>query len=139
MAPLAIACKYRNLPSTIATMLRAQLKSKIHRAVVTGADIAYEGSISIPCDLMREADIWPGEKVLVASVTTGNRLETYAQIGEAGSGRITINGGAAHLIKTGERITILAWGLSEKPIDPIKLLCNENNEIIKSSFSADPI
>ena len=120
-------------------MFRAQLKSKIHRAVVTGADIAYEGSISIPSDLMREADIWPGEKVLVASITTGNRLETYAQIGEEGSGRITINGGAAHRIKTGERITILAWGLSEKPIDPIKLLCNENNEIIKSSFSADPI
>ncbi len=120
-------------------MQRAQLKSKIHRASVTGADIAYEGSISIPTDLMEEADLWEGERVLVASITSGNRLETYVQPGEAGSGRITINGGAAHLIKTGERITILAWAWSDKPVQPIKLLCDENNRILRKAFSSDPI
>ena len=129
----------RILQITGPLMLRSQLKSKIHRAVVTGADIQYEGSITIPADLMREADLWPGEKVLVASITSGNRLETYVQPGPEGSGIITINGGAAHRVKTGDRITVMAWGLSETPIQPIKLLCDEHNHIIKKSYSADPI
>ncbi|MFM7180053.1 MAG: aspartate 1-decarboxylase [Verrucomicrobiales bacterium] len=120
-------------------MLRIQLKSKIHRAVVTGADIQYEGSITIPPEMMKEADLWPGERVLVASVTSGNRLETYVQPGIEGSSIITINGGAAHLIKKGDRITIMAWGLSESLVQPIKLLCDENNRVIKKSYSADPI
>jgi aspartate 1-decarboxylase len=120
-------------------MLRIQLKSKIHRALVTGADIQYEGSITIPVDLMKEADLWDGERVLIASVTSGNRLETYVQPGVAGSGVITINGGAAHRIKAGERITIMAWGLSDKPVQPIKLLCDESNRIVKKSYSAAPI
>jgi len=120
-------------------MLRFQLKSKIHRARVSGADVQYEGSISIPSDIMEEARLWAGEKVLVASITTGNRLETYVQPGIAGSGIITINGGAAHRIKTGERITIMAWALSEEFVQPVKLLCDENNAIVKRSFSADPI
>lgn len=120
-------------------MMRIQLKSKIHRAMVTGADIQYEGSITIPVDLMREADLWEGERVLVASVTSGNRLETYVQPGAEGSGVITINGGAAHRIKTGERITIMAWGLSDKPLQPIKVLCDEHNHIVRKSYSAAPI
>ncbi len=120
-------------------MLRIQLKSKIHRAVVTSADIQYEGSITLPPEMMREADIWPGERVLVASITSGQRLETYAQPGEEGSSTITINGGAAHRIKTGDRITVMAWGLAESLIQPIKLLCDENNRVIKKSYSADPI
>jgi aspartate 1-decarboxylase len=120
-------------------MLRIQLKSKIHRAVVTGADVEYEGSITVPADLMHEAGLWPGERVLVASITSGNRLETYVQPGIEGSSIITINGGAAHLIKTGDRITIMAWGLSDTPVQPVKLLCDDNNRIIKKSFSADPI
>jgi len=120
-------------------MQRILLKSKIHRALVTGADTAYEGSISIPLDLMREADLWEGERVLVASISSGNRLETYVQQAEAGSGKITINGWAAHRIKTGDRVTIMAWGLSDTPVPPIKLLCDENNRVIKKSYSADPI
>ena len=58
-------------------MLVEQLKSKIHRAMITRGDVQYEGSIEIPADLMAAVDLWPGEKVLVASVTSGNRLETY--------------------------------------------------------------
>lgn len=120
-------------------MMRILLKSKIHRARVTSADIEYEGSITIPRDLMREADLWDGERVLVASVTSGNRLETYVQPGAEGSGEITINGGAAHRIKKDERVTIMAWALSDKAVQPIKLLCDEDNKILKKSFSADPI
>ena len=89
-----------------------------------------EGSIEIPADLMAAVDLWPGEKVLVASVTSGNRLETYALQGPAGTGNIIMNGGAAHLIKTGERVVIMSFALSDKPIIPKKIVCNEHNEII---------
>ena len=67
-------------------MLVEQLKSKIHRAMITRGDVQYEGSIEIPADLMAAVDLWPGEKVLVASVTSGNRLETYALQGPAATG-----------------------------------------------------
>jgi len=112
-------------------MLRSQLKSKIHRAIVTDAHVDYEGSISIPEDLMEAADLWEGEKVLVASITSGNRLETYVQTGPAGEGGIVMNGGAARLIQKGERVAIMAWGLDEKRIVAKKLLCNERNEVIR--------
>ena len=92
--------------------------------MITRGDVQYEGSIEIP------ADLWPGEKVLVASVTSGNRLETYALQGPAGTGNIIMNGGAAHLIKTGERVVIMSFALSDKPIISKKIVCNEHNEII---------
>ena len=106
------------------------LKSKIHRAKITRGDLQYEGSIEIPADLMEAAGMWPGEKVLVASVTSGNRLETYALQGPPGTGNIIMNGGAAHLIKEGERVVIMSFALSDKPIQPTKIVCNEFNEII---------
>ena len=112
-------------------MLRIQLKSKIHRAIVTDAHVDYEGSISIPEDLMEASGLWEGEKVLVASITSGNRLETYVQRGPAGEGAVVMNGGAARLIQKGERVAIMAFGLSETPIVPKKLLCNAENEIIR--------
>ncbi len=112
-------------------MLRSQLKSKIHRAVVTDAHVDYEGSISIPEDLMKTADLWEGEKVLVASITSGNRLETYVQRGPAGEGAVVMNGGAARKIQKGERVAIMAFGLSESPIKAKKLLCNEHNQVIR--------
>ena len=115
-------------------MLRQLLKSKIHRAVCNMADPQYEGSIEIPLDLMEAVDLWPGEKVLVTSATAGGRLETYAQPGPAGSGRIIMNGGAAHVIKQGERITIMAFCQSDTPIEAKKLVCNENNEVIRKNF-----
>lgn len=111
-------------------MFVQQLKSKLHRAMVTRGDVQYEGSIEIPSDLMAAVDLWPGEKVLVASVTSGNRFETYVQQGPAGTGQIIINGGAAHLIKAGERVVIMSFGMSDKPIAPKKAVCNEFNEII---------
>jgi aspartate 1-decarboxylase len=112
-------------------MFREVLKSKLHRAMITEADVEYEGSIEIPSDLMAGADLWPGEKVLVASITTGARLETYVLEGKPGTGKILINGGAAHLIKAGERVTIMAFGISETRVSPKMLLLDEKNHVIR--------
>lgn len=112
-------------------MFREILKSKLHRAMITDADVEYEGSIEIPRDLMDAADLWPGEKVLVASITTGSRLETYVLEGKPGTGKILINGGAAHLIKAGERVTIMAFGYSEKSIEPAVILLDDKNNILR--------
>ena len=114
-------------------MFRELLKSKLHRAMITDADVEYEGSIEIPSDLMAAADLWAGEKVLVASITTGERLETYVLEGKPGTGKILINGGAAHLIKAGERVTIMAFGYSEQPLRPAILLLNDRNDVIRSA------
>jgi aspartate 1-decarboxylase len=114
-------------------MLRELLKSKLHRAMITDADVDYEGSIEIPRDLMDAADLWPGEKVLVASITTGARLETYVLEGRPETGKILINGGAAHLIKAGERVTIMAFGLSDTPLSPRIVLLDEKNHIVRAA------
>lgn len=114
-----------------ARMQHVLLKSKIHRACVTVADVDYEGSIEIPSDLMEAAGLWEGERVLVTSASKGGRLETYAQAGAPGTGKIIMNGGAAHVIKAGERITIMAFAISENQILPKKIVCNEHNEIIR--------
>jgi len=111
-------------------MLRQVLKSKIHRATVTDANVDYEGSISIAEEFMQTVDLWEGEKVLVASITSGARLETYVQKSPAGSAEIVINGGAAHRIKQGERITIMAYAVSETPVESKRILLNEKNEIV---------
>ena len=116
---------------SLRVMLREVLKSKLHRAMITEADVDYEGSIEIPTDLMEAADLWAGEKVLVASITTGARLETYVLAGEPGTGKILINGGAAHLIKAGERVAIMAFGLSETPVEVKNLLLDERNRIVR--------
>lgn len=113
-------------------MLLNVLKSKIHRAMCSQADVEYEGSIEIPVDLMDAVGLVAGERVLVTSATAGGRLETYAQPGKPGTGTIIMNGGAAHVIKAGERITIMAFALSEKPIEAKKVVCNEKNEIIRT-------
>ncbi len=99
--------------------------------MITAADVEYEGSIEIPTDLMKAVGLWEGEKVLVASISTGNRLETYAQPGPPGTGHIIINGGAAHRIKKGERVAIMAFGLSETPVVARKVVLNDRNEIIR--------
>ncbi len=112
-------------------MLRQVLKSKIHRAIITDASVEYEGSIEIPTDLMEDVGLCEGEKVLVASITTGNRLETYVQPGAAHEGRFVMNGGAAHLIGKGERVSIMAFGLSHEPILAQKVVLNERNEVAR--------
>jgi len=111
-------------------VLRTLLKSKIHRATVTDANVDYEGSITIPTDLMRACDLWVGERVLVTSITSGHRLETYVIEGAEGSGEIVINGAAAHLINKGHMVTIMAFGQAETPIEPRRLLMDAQNRIV---------
>ncbi|NIU12329.1 MAG: aspartate 1-decarboxylase [Phycisphaerae bacterium] len=113
-------------------MQRILLKSKIHRAVISRADIEYEGSIEIPEDLMQAADLWEREKVLVASITSGARLETYVQRGPAGTGEIIMNGGAAHLIKAGERVTIMAFAVCDSPCPARVIICDEHNRVART-------
>jgi aspartate 1-decarboxylase len=92
-------------------MYRKFLRSKIHRATVTQADLHYEGSLTIPPDLMLAAGIAPFESVHVWDVTRGTRLETYAILGEQGSTDVCINGAAAHLVRPGDVIIIATFGL----------------------------
>jgi len=90
-------------------MKRKMLKSKIHRATVTGADLHYEGSITIDLDLMEAADILPYEAVDIWNVTNGNRFQTYAIEGRRGSGTICINGAAARLVAREDLVIIASW------------------------------
>lgn len=92
-------------------MMRVMLKSKIHRATVTQADLHYVGSVTIDEDLLDAADLLPGEQVAIVDVTNGARLETYAIPGERGSGVIGINGAAAHLVHPGDLVIIISYGM----------------------------
>ncbi|MDD5255696.1 MAG: aspartate 1-decarboxylase [Candidatus Omnitrophica bacterium] len=94
-------------------MLRTVLKSKIHRACVTEANLYYEGSITIDAKLMRAVDILPGEKVEVLNLNTGLRLETYAIKGRPGSGVICLNGPAARGACVGDEVIIVAYAMVE--------------------------
>ncbi len=90
-------------------MQRKMLKSKIHRATVTGADLHYEGSVTIDLDLMEAADIIPYEAVAIWNVTNGSRLETYAIEGERGSGVICLNGAAARMVAPKDLVIIASF------------------------------
>ncbi|MFG2889746.1 aspartate 1-decarboxylase [Streptomyces sp. Pv4-95] len=90
-------------------MYRTMMKSKIHRATVTQADLHYVGSLTIDSDLMAAADLLPGEKVDIVDIENGARLSTYVIEGRAGSGVIGINGAAARLISPGDRVIIIAY------------------------------
>lgn len=113
-------------------MTRKMLKSKIHRATVTEANIEYEGSITIDSDLMRAADILPYEQVDVLDVTNGSRLQTYAIEGEPGSGEICINGAAAHLVKPHDKVIICSYvDVNESEAhgwEGIRVFVNEKNQ-----------
>ena len=111
--------------------MRWVMRSKIHKATVTDANLEYIGSITIDEELMEMTGLWPGEKVLVASNTTGVRLETYVITGARGSGTICLNGAAAHLIKKGEEIIIIGFELTDKPISPKVVLVDDNNQFVK--------
>ena len=86
------------------------LKSKIHRATVTQADLHYVGSVTVDEDLMEAADLLAGEQVAIVDVTNGARLETYVITGPRGSGVIGINGAAARLVHPGDLVILLAYG-----------------------------
>ena len=117
-------------------MLRTLLRSKIHRARVTQADLNYEGSITIDLDLMEAAKMVSFEKVDVLNVTNGSRISTYVIPGVRGSGKICINGAAARLVKVDDVVIIVCYGeYTEAELENHEaqiVLVNHDNEITKS-------
>lgn len=111
--------------------MRQVLRSKIHKATVTQADVSYIGSITIDEALIERAGLWPGEKVLVVSNSSGARLETYVIAGPRHSGVIGMNGAAAHLIKAGEEIIIMGFELADAPLQPTSILVDEQNRFVR--------
>ena len=99
-------------------MNRTMLKSKIHRATVTGSDLHYVGSITIDADLLEAADIREHEQVHVVDVDNGARFETYTIAGARGSGEIKINGAAARLVHTGDTVIVISYAsYDERELD----------------------
>ena len=116
-------------------MMRFMMKSKIHRATVTQADLDYVGSIGIDRDLMGAADLLEGEKVTIADITNGARLETYVIPAPRGSGIITINGAAAHLVNAGDLVIIISYAMVDdaeaRTLKPTVVHVDENNRVVK--------
>ncbi len=122
-------------------MKRTLLKSKLHRATVTAADLDYEGSVTIDRELLDAADLVEYEQVQIYDITNGARLTTYAIVGEAGSGEICINGAAAHLVQPGDLVIVVAYGefeeaeaRSHRP--RIVILDKNNHPIVSSALTA---
>ena len=113
------------------------LKAKIHRAVVKQADLDYVGSITIDSELLRESGILEYEKVEIADIDNGNRFETYAIAGEAGSGIICLNGAAARCVKPGDKIIIMAYAQmtpeEAKTHKPTVLFVDQHNHIVRKA------
>jgi len=114
-------------------MLRTVLKSKIHRARVSEANLYYEGSITLDAELMEKADILPGEKVEILNLNNGHRLETYAIKGKKGSGVICLNGPAARGACVGDEIVIVSYVFVDekeaRTIEPKIIAVDERNQI----------
>ena len=114
-------------------MNRVMMKSKIHRATVTAADLHYEGSLTVDADLLDAADILPHEQIHVWDVTNGTRLVTYALPGERGSGEVQVNGAGAHLIKPGDLVIIATYAVLEdqeaRGHEPVVVLVDAKNRV----------
>lgn len=109
--------------------MREVLRSKIHGAKVTDSNPDYVGSITVDEDLLDAVGMWVGEKVLVASVDSGQRLETYTLAGKRGSGMIGVNGAAARLIKEGEIVLIIGFEMTDEPLDPRIAIVDGDNRV----------
>ena len=116
-------------------MMRVMMKSKIHRATVTQADLDYVGSVAIDLDLMEAADLLEGEQVTIADITNGARLESYVIPAPRGSRTITINGAAAHLVKAGDLVIIMSYCLlsdaEARTLKPTVVHVDEKNDVVK--------
>ena len=121
-------------------MQRTMLKSKIHRATVTQADLHYVGSVTVDEDLMEAADLLPGEQVAIVDITNGARLETYVITGPRGSGIIGINGAAARLVHPGDLVILIAYGIMDdaeaRVFEPRVVFVDAGNRI--SGTGSDP-
>src|SRR6266550_3049182 len=111
--------------------LRVICKSKIHHAVVTGADLHYIGSIGIDASLMRLTDIVEGEQVSVWNVNNGQRIETYAIRLPEGSGQIVLNGAAARHFHPGDSVIIVAFCLTDEAVTPRMIVVDDQNRFLK--------
>jgi aspartate 1-decarboxylase len=117
--------------------LRTVCKSKIHHAVITGADLNYIGSIGIDTALMARTDIVPGEQVSVWNVNNGQRVETYAIPLPAGSGQVVVNGAAARHFQPGDKVIIAAFYLTDEPVSPRMIAVDERNAFVRSLGHGD--
>lgn len=125
-------------------MRRTMLKSKIHRATITGSDLNYVGSITIDPDLLDAADILEHEQVHVVDVNNGSRFETYTIAGIRGSGVIQVNGAAARLVHAGDTIIVISYA-DYSPEDlvtyePVVVHVNGDNELVRVDDAvAEPV
>ena len=124
--------------------MRIMMKSKIHRATVTQADLHYVGSVTIDADLLDAADLLEGEQVAIVDITNGARLETYVIPAPRGSGIIGINGAAAHLVHPGDLVIIMNYALYEeaelRARAPRVVHVDEQNRVVKiGNDPAEPV
>ena len=120
------------------------MKSKIHRATVTQADLDYVGSVTIDADLLDAADLLEGEQVAIVDITNGARIETYVIPGPRGSGVIGINGAAAHLVHPGDLVIIMSYAVIDdaeaRAMKPRVVHVDEQNRVVKiGNDPAEPV
>jgi len=124
--------------------MRMMMKSKIHRATVTQADLDYVGSVTLDAALMEAADLLEGEQVAIVDITNGARIETYVIPGPRGSGVIGINGAAAHLVHPGDLVIIMSYAMMSdteaRALQPTVVHVDEQNRIVKlGNDAAEPV
>jgi aspartate 1-decarboxylase len=125
-------------------VMRIMMKSKIHRATVTQADLDYVGSVTIDADLLDAADLLEGEQVAIVDITNGARIETYVIPAERGSGVIGINGAAAHLVHPGDLVIIMSYAVLDeaeaRALKPRVVHVDERNRVVKlGNDPAEPV
>ena len=125
-------------------MMRIMMKSKIHRATVTQADLDYVGSVTLDAALMEAADLLEGEQVAIVDITNGARIETYVIPGERDSGVIGINGAAAHLVHPGDLVIIISYAMlsdvEARALEPRVVHVDTKNRIVKlGGDAAEPV
>jgi aspartate 1-decarboxylase len=124
--------------------MRIMMKSKIHRATVTQADLHYVGSVTIDADLLDAAELLEGEQVAIVDNTNGARIETYVIPGPRGTGVIGINGAAAHLVHPGDLVIIMSYALMDeaeaRAMKPRVVHVDERNRVVKiGNDPAEPV
>jgi aspartate 1-decarboxylase len=124
--------------------MRIMMKSKIHRATVTQADLDYVGSVTLDAALMEAADLLEGEQVAIVDITNGARIETYVIPGPRGSGVIGINGAAAHLVHPGDLVIIMSYAVltdaEARALEPLVVHVDGENRVVKiGNDPAEPV